>query len=167
MQTVKTLAEEIGVSKVAINKKIEALGLKSKLIKDNNRYLISDEVADLVRASYKHRGDGNGRTTTDQDTRNTASLAQVDVIQVLTDQIKMLNDQLEKKDAEITRQGEQITALIEQLHEKEKSLQGNQLLLANSMGVATPQAQDIETDAVDTTDTESEPKRSWWQRVFG
>ena len=166
MQTVKTLAEEIGVSKVAINKKIETLGLKDRLIKDNNRYLITDEVADLVRASYKHRGDGHGSTATEKSTTQTESTAQVDVIQVLTDQIKMLNDQLEKKDAEITRQGEQITALIEQLHEKEKSLQGNQLLLANSMGVAT-QAQDIETDAVDTTDTESEPKRSWWQRVFG
>ena len=50
--TIKELAEELQVSKVTVSKTIERLGLKDRLQKEGNRFIVPDTVADRVRLSF-------------------------------------------------------------------------------------------------------------------
>lgn len=134
MQTVKSLADELHLSKVAINKRLESLGVKDRLVKDGNRNLIPDDVCDLVRESYKNR-----RT---EPTRKTAPTSEPpgDVLQVLS-------DQLAEKDRQIAELMAQLKSLQNQQAELIKSVQQSTYLLADSMGVTESRDMNVEVDA--------------------
>lgn len=147
MLTVKDLASEIGVSKVAISKKIERLGLKDKLIKDGNRFVMPDDIADQIRASYQYRtASDTAPCATDAHQESTAPGAEIyaDVIQVLKDQ----------------------------LAEKDKQIERLQVLLARNQELLLPSAShDVDAETVNQDDDRQEPSqddnRSWWRRFFG
>lgn len=154
--TVKDLASELGISKVAVNKKIERLGLKDKLIKDGNRFVLPAEVADAVRASYKYKTKtraGEEDTRTDKDaTRGEDPGVYADIIQVL-------REQLEEKD----RQIERLQMLMAQ---RENNY--NNLLEAKTTqqdAVTTTEPNEVTTDEAIQEDRHAE-KQSWWGRIF-
>lgn len=163
MLTVKQLADEIGVSKVAVNKKIEALGLKSKLTQDGNRYLIGDDVADQVRQAFKYRTEqSTTNATKDEKTHGENGTASNkpgvydDVIQALTDQLAVLTEQLKEKDKQ-----------IERLHTL--MAQQNQLYLTDGRN-GSQQEVNVEAETVsqgEATQEHQEVKKSFWSRLFG
>lgn len=156
MLTVKELATEIGVSKVAINKKIEALGLKDKLLKDGNRFLLPDDVADLVRQTYKYRKTDtvNEGGSTAQTEGNSTAQTENDP-GIYADIIQVLKEQLAEKDKQIER----LQMLM---------AQQNQLLLPDKRdpGEATNEVE-AETVSQDTEQPTAEAPKSFWRRLFG
>ena len=52
MVTIKQLADEIGVSKTAISKKINKLGLREQLTMANNQWFIPDNLVTTIKESF-------------------------------------------------------------------------------------------------------------------
>ena len=152
MITVRALADEIGVSKVAVNKKIETLGIKSELVKDGNRYLLTDEVADKVRDAFKYR-------TTEKTTEKTASHKQTETPGgdpgTYADIIQVLREQLAEKDKQIA---ELHTLLAQQ----------NQLMLTDGSTRSQGTTQEVQAETIDQEDApHQEDRKSFWSRLFG
>lgn len=147
MLTVKQLADEIGVSKVAINKKIERLGLKSKLTKDGNRYLLDDDIADQVRDAFKYRTE-----KTDQERQDRQH--QEEPTETYTDIIQVLREQLAEKDKQIERLH---TLLAQQ----------NQLMLTDGRDGMPQEVQAETVDQGEPQQQHQEEKKSFWSRLFG
>lgn len=154
MITVRALADEIGVSKVAVNKKIETLGIKSELVKDGNRYLLTDEVADKVRDAFKYR-------TTEKTTEKTASNKQTETPGgdpgTYADIIQVLREQLAEKDKQIA---ELHTLLAQQ----------NQLMLTDGSTRSQGTTQEVQAETIDQEDAPAprqEDRKSFWSRLFG
>lgn len=111
--TIKALASEIGVSKVAVSKKIESLGLKGELIADGKRFLVPPSVAEKVIESYRTRTEEmKGKTSADEDRpkraeENPGFASTVELmnqqIESLNKQIESLKQQLETKDRQIEK----------------------------------------------------------------
>lgn len=155
MQTVKDLADLCGVSKVAISKRIESLGLKDQLIKDGTRNLVPGEVAEKVIEYYKARNSTKAEKTADADgTKQTDENPGIyaDIIGVLKDQ----------------------------LAEKDKQIERLQVLLAQQQQLMLPDKAH-EVDAEETIDVDAEgtfvggddldpdrkeAKRTIWDRLF-
>ena len=49
----RQLAEELQVSKVSINNRIDKLNLRDELVKAGNRHLIPEATADVIRESFR------------------------------------------------------------------------------------------------------------------
>lgn len=151
MVTIKELSAELQISKTSVSNLLCDLDLKDKLIKDGNRNLIPDDVADKVRQAFNAKKKSTP-----------ASNVSADVIEILSDQLK-------EKD----RQIDMLMRQIEQLQAQNGSLlqtvqQGN-YLLANTLGVADPKEKEPAGPEKDEQSTEPETKstgffRRWFRK---
>jgi len=64
MQTVKQLADELGVSKQAVHKKIEKMGIKNELKTVNRRLMVDDNHAKAIRKAFFAESDADFRQPT-------------------------------------------------------------------------------------------------------
>ena len=53
--TIKQIADNVGVSKTAVMKKIANLGLQSKLAKNANRFVVDEETANKVISAFEEK----------------------------------------------------------------------------------------------------------------
>lgn len=112
--TIKQLADEIGVSKPYITKRIDALGYKDRLIRQGNKFVVPTFVADAVRESFQKPGE-----TAEQP----------------NDLIAFLQSQIEMKDRQIERLQDENAELVKTIQ------QSNYLLMtANADDAADVQA---------------------------
>ena len=152
MITVKQLAEELQLSKVSINNRIDKLGLKDTLVRTGNRNLIPDETADAIRESFK----ANRKTEPPQED--------------LT--VKVLTEQLQKKDAQIESLLRQLELLQNQNSDLLKSVREHSYLLLQANGIDADGTKEHAT-ALDPDTNEPEPaqeppkKKSIFSRIFG
>ena len=102
MKTILELSQEIGVSKVAINKKIQKLGLKNKLAKNGNMFLIDANQEKTIKQAFNYSDDNQGENQGNESYR-------INDNQVST-LINMLQGELEEKN----RQIEQLQTIITQ-----------------------------------------------------
>ena len=51
-KTIKQIADELGVSKTAVRKKIENLGLQSSLRKNGNQFAIEKEQEEIIKSTF-------------------------------------------------------------------------------------------------------------------
>lgn len=75
MKTVKELADELGVSKTAVMKKIDNLGLREKLAKNGNRLAIREPEEKLIIEAFskKESTTANQKPPTKSTTANQKS----------------------------------------------------------------------------------------------
>lgn len=155
--TIRELADELQVSKVALNNRIAELDLKGELIKQGNKYIIPAEVAEQLRESFRTKR----KTEPVQDKSN-------DVIQILS-------EQLQEKDRQIASLMRQLEQLQTQNSDFMKVIQQNNYLLADAMG-ATDREQNEPGEPITVTvsednartETPAEPKKkSFFRRIFG
>lgn len=150
MITVKQLAEELQLSKVSINNRIDKLGLKDTLVRTGNRNLIPDETADAIRESFK----ANRKTEPPQED--------------LT--VKVLTEQLRQKDEQIASLLRQLELLQNQNSDLLKSVREHSYLLLQANGIDTDGTKEHAT-AFDPDEPEEpqEPpkKKSIFSRIFG
>ena len=88
--SIKDLAEQVGVSKQAISDKIKKLGLQSDLAKKNNRFVLSENQANLIKSAFQ----SNNQAQSQSKFVNQNS-------DLLYDIVKTLQLQLEEKDKQI------------------------------------------------------------------
>lgn len=87
-KTIKQIADELGVSKTAVRKKIENLGLQSSLRKIGNQFSIEKDQETLIKRAFLKK-----ETETKTET----------VSDPVFDLVSVLKEQLRKKDLEIER----------------------------------------------------------------
>ena len=52
MKTIRQIADELGVSKTAVHKKIANLGLRSSLQKNGNQFTIDEHQEKLIKSAF-------------------------------------------------------------------------------------------------------------------
>ncbi len=88
--SIKDLAEQVGVSKQAISDKIKKLGLQSNLAKKNNRFVLNESQANLIKSAFQNNSQAQSQSKfVNQDN------------DLLYDIVKTLQLQLEEKDKQI------------------------------------------------------------------
>ncbi|MBM6668931.1 hypothetical protein H6A64_14105 [Lacrimispora saccharolytica] len=106
MKTIKQIADELGVSKTAVRKKIENLGLQSSLRKNGNQFAIDEIQEKLIKQAFS----GNETETKNANQSQTENHEVSDLVSVLQTTISVLKAELEAKD----RQIEKLQMLLDQ-----------------------------------------------------
>lgn len=149
--TVKQLADELQISKVSINNRIDKLGLRDELVKAGNRNLIPPSTAEMIRESFKLN-------------RKTEPPAE-DAI------VKMLKEQIQQKDEQIASLLRQLELLQNQNSDLLKMQRESHYLLAQSMGIKEeqePVESVFDPDEKEPKQTQEPPKKkSIFSRIFG
>ena len=140
MKTIKQIADELGVSKTAVRKKIENLGLQSGLQKNGNQFAITEEQENLIKSAFFGKEDVETETKSQTETETVSAL------------VSMLQRELEIKN-------EQIRELNARLAESQKLLDQQQHL--NAVSVSQNQNKVLELEA-----KTEEPKERWWQKLW-
>ena len=103
MKTIRQIADEIGVSKTAVSKQIENLGLRSSLRKNGNQFAIDEHQEALIKQAFFEKTqteiENQSQTKTQTENREVG-----DLVCVLQATIDTLQGQLEVKDRQIERQ---------------------------------------------------------------
>lgn len=106
MKTIKQIADELGVSKTAVRKKIENLGLQSSLRKNGNQFAIDEIQEKLIKQAFS----GNETETKNANQSQTENHEVSDLVSGLQTTISVLKAELEAKD----RQIEKLQMLLDQ-----------------------------------------------------
>jgi len=106
MKTIKQIADELGVSKTAVRKKIENLGLQSSLRKNGNQFAIDEIQEKLIKQAFS----GSETETKNANQSQTENHEVSDLVSVLQTTISVLKAELEAKD----RQIEKLQMLLDQ-----------------------------------------------------
>lgn len=88
-KTIKQLADELGVSKTAVNKKIDNLGLRNQLSKNGNKWFVPETVEKSIKESFS-----------DNQKKKQVSETESETVSVL---VATFQKQLEAKDQQIDR----------------------------------------------------------------
>lgn len=149
MKTIRQIADEIGVSKTAVNKQIANLGLRSGLRKNGNQFAIDEHQEALIKQAFSEKS-------------QTENHEVGDLVCVLQATIDTLQGQLEVKDRQIEQQAQTITRLTDALAAAQQTA-----VAAQALHAGTIQQQLVAGEGEELQqERETVPRRSWWKRLF-
>ena len=123
--TIKQLADEIGVSKTAIRKKIENLGLRSSLRKNGNQFVIDEKQQSLIKSAFLNETETESQTKT-QTGSQTETETVSDLVSVLKQELDAKNKQIEDLMAENKKLNEELIEVSKKMGDSLTALtQGN------------------------------------------
>ena len=143
MKTIRQIADEIGVSKTAVNKQIANLGLRSGLRKNGNQFAIDEHQEALIKQAFSEK------SQTEIENHEVG-----DLVCVLQATIDTLQGQLEVKDRQIAK-------LTEALVAAQQTAAAAQALHAGTI------QQQLITGEAGVDQQEPEQKKSWFSKIFG
>lgn len=161
MKTIRQIADEIGVSKTAVNKQIANLGLQSGLRKNGNQFAIDEHQEALIKQAFSEKSqteiENQSQTKTQTENHEVG-----DLVCVLQATIDTLQGQLEVKDRQIEQQAQTITRLTDALAAAQQTA-----VAAQALHAGTIQQQLVAGEGEELQqERETVPRRSWWKRLF-
>ena len=161
MTTIRQIADEIGVSKTAVNKQIANLGLRSGLRKNGNQFAIDEHQEALIKQAFSEKSqteiENQSQTKTQTENHEVG-----DLVCVLQATIDTLQGQLEVKDRQIEQQAQTITRLTDALAAAQQTA-----VAAQALHAGTIQQQLVAGEGEELQqERETVPRRSWWKRLF-
>lgn len=161
MKTIRQIADEIGVSKTAVNKQIANLGLRSGLRKNGNQFAIDEHQEALIKQAFSETSqteiENQSQTKTQTENHEVG-----DLVCVLQATIDTLQGQLEVKDRQIEQQAQTITRLTDALAAAQQTA-----VAAQALHAGTIQQQLVAGEGEELQqERETVPRRSWWKRLF-
>ena len=173
-KTIRQIADEIGVSKQAVFKKIKREPLSTSLqgltATVDGRLMVEVDGEKLIKQAFSEIAPS---TTTNQltgavdglvdapSTKNEEKMAEVDgVISVLKATIDTLQGQLEVKDRQIEQQAQTIIRLTDTLAAAQQTAAAAQALHAGTI------QQQLLTGEAGVDQQEPEQKRGWFSKLF-
>lgn len=161
MKTIRQIADEIGVSKTAVNKQIANLGLRSGLRKNGNQFAIDEHQEALIKQAFSEKSqteiENQSQTKTQTENHEVG-----DLVCVLQATIDTLQGQLEVKDRQIEQQAQIITRLTDALAAAQQTA-----VAAQALHAGTIQQQLVAGEGEELQqERETVPRRSWWKRLF-
>ena len=172
-KTIRELAEELGVSKTAINKKVSDSERKQWFSKNGNRFLVNENGQKAIRTMFLSGIDNHKSKTENVENAN---LKHSD-INYLNDIIKYQNAQIEDLKETKSQHFKQLTQMQNLLDQQQRlALQDKQLLeeykaeIKELKALAMPSRED-EKDVSPQSETEQETKpteaqtkpKKWWR----
>ena len=155
MKTIRQIADEIGVSKTAVNKQIANLGLRSGLRKNGNQFAIDEHQEVLIKEAFSEKSQTEIENQTQTKTQ-TENHEVSDLVCVLQATIDTLQGQLEVKDRQIEKLTEALVAAQQTA------------AAAQALHAGTIQQQLLTEEAgADQQGQEPEQKRGWFSKLFG
>ena len=152
MKTIRQIADEIGVSKTAVNKQIANLGLRSGLRKNGNQFAIDEHQEALIKQAFSEKSqteiENQSQTKTQTENHEVG-----DLVCVLQATIDTLQGQLEVKDRQIAK-------LTEALVAAQQTAAAAQALHAGTM------KQQLLSGESGADQQEPEQKKSWFSKIF-
>ena len=136
--TIKELADELNVSKTAINKKIDETFKEKYVTKNGNRFVIDVSGQKVIKSMFKEVNANQERKPNQEPV--------FDLVCVLKENLERTEEQLKVKDNQI----EALQKLLDQ--QQVLTLQANQK---------------IEQLEMNQAESEEKDKLSFWQRLFG
>ena len=175
MKTIRQIADEIGVSKQAVFKKIKREPLSTSLqgltatvdgrlmVEVDGEKLIKQAFSEIAPSTTDNQLTGAVDGLVDApSTKNAEKTVEVDgVISVLQATIDTLQGQLEVKDRQIEQQAQTITRLTDALAAAQQTAAAAQALHAGTI------QQQLITGEAGTDQQEPEQKKSWFSKIFG
>ena len=152
MKTIRQIADEIGVSKTAVNKQIANLGLRSGLRKNGNQFAIDEHQEALIKEAFSEKSQTEIENQTQTKTQ-TENHEVSDLVCVLQATIDTLQGQLEVKDRQIEK-------LTEALVAAQQTAAAAQALHAGTI------QQQLLTGEAGVDQQEPEQKRGWFSKLF-
>ena len=128
MKSIKQLADEIGVSKTAVRKQIENLGLRSSLRKTGNQFAISKPQEALILKAFMK--DSQTKIGNQSETEN---IEVSDLLCTLQNTISMLQEQLNAKDQQIQMLNERLSDMTSALAAAQQTAAAAQALHAGTI----------------------------------
>ena len=161
MKSIRQIADEIGVSKTAVNKQIANLGLRSGLRKNGNQFAIDEHQEALIKQAFSEKSqteiENQSQTKTQTENHEVG-----DLVCVLQATIDTLQGQLEVKDRQIEQQAQTITRLTDALAAAQQTA-----VAAQALHAGTIQQQLVAGEGEELQqERETVPRRSWWKRLF-
>ena len=151
MKTIRQIADEIGVSKTAVNKQIANLGLRSGLRKNGNQFAIDEHQEALIKEAFSEKSQTEIENQTQTENHEVS-----DLVCVLQATIDTLQGQLEVKDRQIEKLTEALVAAQQTA------------AAAHALHAGTIQQQLLTGEAgADQQGQEPEQKRGWFSKLFG
>ena len=151
MKTIRQIADEIGVSKTAVNKQIANLGLRSGLRKNGNQFAIDEHQEALIKEALSEKSQTEIENQTQTEHPEVS-----DLVCVLQATIDTLQGQLEVKDRQIEKLTEALVAAQQTA------------AAAQALHAGTIQQQLLTGEAgADQQGQEPEQKRGWFSKLFG
>lgn len=137
-KTIKQIADELGVSKTTVRKKIANLGLSDKLQTNGNQFAIDKEQERLIKSAFSKK------ETQTQNANQVCDFSES--LQLVSDMVSTLTEQLKEKDKQIER-------LQIELENAQKSIDQAQQLHA------------MTEQKIKLLEQKEQPaeKRHWWQ----
>lgn len=175
-KTIRQIADEIGVSKQAVFKKIKREPLSTSLqgltatvdgklmVEVDGEKLIKQAFSEIAPSTTDNQLTGTVDGLVDgASTKNAEKTTGVDgVISVLQATIDTLQGQLEVKDRQIEQQAQTITRLTDALAAAQQTA-----VAAQALHAGTIQQQLVAGEGEELQqERETVPRRSWWKRLF-
>lgn len=139
MKTVKQIADDLGVSKQAVFKKIDNLGLRKRLSKNGNQWLIDECIENTIKSAFLT----TSRTTTSSSTGS----------QLVDGLVDMLQNELEAKNEQIN----QLQKLLDQEQQLRMVTEQKLMLLGEKQD---------DQKADQNQQSEEEAKENFWSRLW-
>lgn len=145
MKTIKQIAEELGVSKTAVRKKIENLGLSEKVKTNGNRIEVDERQEKLIKSAFSQK---------ETKTANANEVSEKsETLRLLSSMVSTLTEQLQEKDKQIER-------LQTELENAQKSVdQAQQLHAMTEQKIRLLEQKEQEQ----TEEQEEIHKKPWWK----
>lgn len=132
-KTIKQIADELGVSKTSVRKKIDNLGLRSSLQSNGNQFLIDEKQEELIKTAFRgNKSQTKSETKTQTESETVSSL------------ISILQEELARKDAQIEN--------LQKLLDQEQQLH-----------MHTKQQLQLLEQKEDIIEEPEPTKKKWWQ----
>ena len=177
-KTIKEIADELGVSKTAVSKQIENLGLRSSLRKNGNQFAIENQQEKLIKMAFRKNkqreiagenlvSDEQSQTksqTTNANQSQTENHEVCDLVCVLQTTVDTLQEQLSVKDQQIRELNARLAECSTALLAAQETARAAQALHA---GTIQQQLSDGEDYAASVPDEQAAPNnRRWFSRFF-
>lgn len=121
-KTIKQIADELGISKQAVFKRIDNLGLRPKLTKIDNQLMVEKEQEKMIKSAFSEKQPSTKPSTKPSTSLQLGTVNDA-VVDVLLNQSEMLKNELKIKN-------KQIEELNKRLEENHKLLDQQQKLHA-------------------------------------
>ena len=160
MKTIRQIADEIGVSKTAVNKQIANLGLRSGLRKNGNQFAIDEHQEALIKQAFSEKSqteiENQSQTKTQTENHEVG-----DLVCVLQATIDTLQGQLSVKDQQIEELNARLAEVSSALLAAQQTAVAAQALHAGTM------KQQLLSGESGADQQEPEQKKSWFSKIFG
>ncbi len=169
-KTIKDLAEELGVSKTAINKKVSDENRKLWFSKIGNKFMINESGQKAIKSMFLNENENSnqqlvGEKTKTENHKNANQVIELEVFSLLEQQLNQKDMQLQVKDDQL----KQMQKLLDQ--QQQLTLQANQQIekLQEQLQLTyTEESPENESPAFSEdderlNDTPPTIKKKWWQ----